>query len=104
MRFRTATPPYHRLATLGAFLLLLLAGCNRGGGKPRALQFWHTRTLTQEKALKAIVDEFNATSGGPPIVPVYMGDYPDVRTKVIAGIAAHRLPLLSVCYESHVQA
>jgi multiple sugar transport system substrate-binding protein len=94
--------------------LLFLAGCNgkpEGGGNPggtrgggESLEFWHTRTGAQQKELQAIVDQFNQSSGGRPIVPVYVRDYPDVRTKVLGGIQAKKLPLLAVCYETHVQA
>ncbi len=92
-------------------LLLLLAGCgggsstSSGGASPQGtrLEFWHTRTRHQEAVLKQIIEEFNAKSGGPPIVPVYVPDYQDVRVKVLAGIPAKRLPLLAVCYENQVQ-
>jgi ABC-type glycerol-3-phosphate transport system substrate-binding protein len=90
---------------LAAGLALVAAGCGGGGAPPaEKLEFWHTRTGGQQKALEAIVADFNRTSGGRPIVPVYVQDYPQVRTKVMAGIDAKRLPLLSVCYETHVQA
>lgn len=91
------------LAALAA-ALLQATGCGSHASSARKLEFWHTRAGNQQKALEAIVKEFNDQSGGPPIVPVYVGgNYRDVRTKVMAGIAAHRLPLLSVCYESQVQ-
>lgn len=95
--------PCRLLVLFGTLAMVLTAGCHSGGAKPAALRFWHTRTLAQEQELKAIVAEFNRTSGGPPIVPEYAGDYPDVRTKALAAIASHRLPLLAVCYENQVQ-
>jgi multiple sugar transport system substrate-binding protein len=90
----------------GMVVLVLAAGCGENrSAEPGAtgLEFWHTRTGAMADSLKAIVDAFNRGSGGPPIVPVYVRGYPDVRTKVMAGIQARRLPLLSVCYESQVQ-
>jgi ABC-type glycerol-3-phosphate transport system substrate-binding protein len=82
-----------------ALVLALQPGC----GHKEQLEFWHTRTGAQQVVLQDLVREFNRTSGGKPIVPVYVRDYQDVRTKVLNGIRTHRLPLLAVCYESQVQ-
>ena len=73
------SPPTRCAALLAAIFLLLAAGCQRGSPKAAPLRFWHSRTPPQEDELKAIVAEFNRTSGGPPIVPEYAGDYPQVR-------------------------
>src|SRR5262245_7291666 len=103
------TPPFTRPAStrsllLLALLTLALAGCNSGsgggtatggggntgGGAAAGLEFWHTRSGAQQEALQKIVSEFNAQSGGPPIVPVYVRNYSDVRQKVMGAIQAHR--------------
>jgi len=103
--------------------MMLLAGCGKPtpppagdapppGGEaksapsdPNALRFWHTQTRDNEKALVAIVDEFNKQPGVTKVVATYIGNYDQLFEKVRAGLHAQDAsarPDLAVAYESMV--
>jgi ABC-type glycerol-3-phosphate transport system substrate-binding protein len=72
----------------------------------KVLRFWHTQTQDNEKALKQIVDDFNAQAGHPFQVEAnYIGSYEQLYEKLKAAAAAHDptvLPDLAVAYESMI--
>ena len=100
--------------------LIALVGCNpskpsadtKGGAaatKSSALQLWHTQTQDNEKALKEIVDAYNAQPGVTPVEATYIGNYDQIFEKVRAGLqgasagaTAGTLPDFAVAYESMV--
>lgn len=97
------------------FTPLLLAGCL--SGTPRTgntaqgtgasagkttLQFWHTRRGSQEKALKAICEEFERQNPGVELEPRYQGNYGELNKKIRASAQAKSLPALTVAYEDQV--
>jgi multiple sugar transport system substrate-binding protein len=104
-----------RALVLAGLLVLVLAaaGCparqdgataSSGGttGEPMALDFWHTRTQSEAKALEAIVADFNTANPDVKITPRYQGNYTQLFQKVTASIQTHQLPALAVAYESFV--
>jgi multiple sugar transport system substrate-binding protein len=67
-----------------------------------ALDFWHTRRQSDQKALEAIVADFNTANPDVTITPQYQGDYPDLFRKVTASIQTQQIPSLAVAYESMI--
>jgi ABC-type glycerol-3-phosphate transport system substrate-binding protein len=64
------------------------------------LQFWHAQSQTQEKALKALVDKFNAQHPDIKVTATFQGNYTDLFKKNTAAIAAGSPPDLSVAYQN----
>lgn len=106
-----------RLAFLGMIGLLagLVAGCparqsgttatGASGGTAASagtLEFWHTRTREDAKALEGIVAEFNQANPDAQIKAQYQGTYPQLFQKVTASIQTGQLPTLAVAYESMI--
>jgi ABC-type glycerol-3-phosphate transport system substrate-binding protein len=100
-------------------LALACTGCRSGGnqaaqgnggtaaegtssGGVLALDFWHTRRQSDQKALEAIVADFNQANPDVKITAQYQGDYPDLFRKVTASIQTKQLPALAVAYESMI--
>lgn len=94
---------------------LLLAGCLSGAPRSTAttagtggsagqvaLQFWHTRRNSQEKALQAICTEFEQQNPRITVAPRYQGNYGDLSKKIRAATQAGSLPALAVAYEDQV--
>lgn len=96
--------------TAALLCVLAAAGCARqptpaGGGArsgPLQLDFWHTRTQSDAKALEAIVAEFNQQNPDVTIMPQYQGNYTDLFRKIAASIQTKQLPVLAVAYESMI--
>lgn len=96
----------------------LLAGCRHApstpntsaqnqtpdsAGTPVQIQFWHTQTARNAKALEALVSRFNAAHQGQiRVQPLYQGTYPQLYQKTMAAIVAKRPPEVAVGYESMV--
>jgi multiple sugar transport system substrate-binding protein len=98
-------------------LLVMAAGCSKhpegetaaggssGGaaaGGSVALDFWHTRTKSEAKALEGIAADFNAANPDVKITPQYQGNYTQLFRKVTASIQTHQLPALAVAFESMI--
>jgi ABC-type glycerol-3-phosphate transport system substrate-binding protein len=64
------------------------------------VQFWHAQSQTQEKALNALVEKFNATHPDIKVVATFQGNYSDLFKKNTAAIAAGSPPDLSVAYQN----
>jgi multiple sugar transport system substrate-binding protein len=106
-----------RALVLAGLLVLILAaagcparqegatGTSSGGsaaGGTMALDFWHTRTQSDAKALEGIVADFNTANPDVKITPRYQGNYTQLFQKVSASIQTHQLPALAVAYESFI--
>lgn len=68
------------------------------------LEFWHTKTGSQEELLNEIVAEFNATNeDGIVVVPTSIeGSYDQIFKETVAGLAVGEVPDLVVAYPSMV--
>jgi ABC-type glycerol-3-phosphate transport system substrate-binding protein len=104
-----------RLKLLAAVGILAgtLAGCparqggttgatSASGSATGALEFWHTRTQDDAKALEAIVADFNQANPDAEVKAQYQGTYPQLFQKVTASIQTQQLPTLAVAYESMI--
>lgn len=101
-----------RASGVAALLLAAAFGAGCGekstepGGIPASsrirVEFWHTRRGDQEKCLQSICEEYERSTPGIDIEPVYQGSYGDLNKKTRAAIQAKSLPALSVAYEDHV--
>lgn len=75
------------------------------GTDTKALRFWHTQTQENEKALKAIVADYNQQPGVTPVQADYIGNYDALYEKIRAAAASRApgvLPDLAVAYESMI--
>ena len=81
-----------------------VAGCRKQGPQQQsnAIEFWHTRRGEQQKTLDEIVAQFNQQHPGPPITPIFQGNYDQIQNKVDAQARSKRLPALTVAYENYV--
>lgn len=66
------------------------------------IQFWHAQSQTQEAALKAIVDKFNASHPGIKVTPTYQGTYSDIFKKITAAVAAGSPPDVAIGYQNDI--
>ncbi len=72
------------------------------GGKTIELQFWHGQSQTQEKALNALIDKFNASHPGIKVTGTFQGNYTDLYKKVTAAIAGGGAPDLAIGYQNDI--
>jgi ABC-type glycerol-3-phosphate transport system substrate-binding protein len=92
--------------------LVPLASCQKGGdigsvklGEEKIeLEFWHTKTGSQQELLNLIVSEFNATNEyniqvNPTLIE---GSYDQIFKETVAGLAVGEVPDLVVAYPSMV--
>ena len=72
--------------------------------EPVELEFWHTKTGSEEELLNEIVAEFNATNEyGITVVPTSIeGSYDQIFKDTVAGLAVGEVPDLVVAYPSMV--
>jgi ABC-type glycerol-3-phosphate transport system substrate-binding protein len=70
--------------------------------KPVEIQFWHAQSQTQETALKALVDKFNASHPNIKVTATYQGTYTDIFKKVTAALAAGSPPDLAIGYQNDI--
>jgi peptide/nickel transport system substrate-binding protein len=72
--------------------------------EPVELQFWHTKTRSQEELLNEIVADFNASNEwGITVVPTSIeGSYDQIFKDTVAGLAVGEVPDLVVAYPSMV--
>ncbi len=72
--------------------------------EPVELEFWHTKTGSQEELLNGIVADFNATNEyGITVVPTSIeGSYDQIFKDTVAGLAVGEIPDLVVAYPSMV--
>ncbi len=94
-----------------ALTLVPLASCQKGdigsvklGQEKIELEFWHTKTGSQEELLNLIVAEFNATNEyniqvNPTLIE---GSYDQIFKETVAGLAVGEVPDLVVAYPSMV--
>ena len=68
--------------------------------KPVEIQFWHAQSQTQEKAINALVEKFNAAHPDIKVAATFQGNYSDLFKKNTAAIAAGSPPDLSVAYQN----
>jgi len=91
--------------------LVPLASCQEGnigsvklGQEKIELEFWHTKTGSQEELLNSIVAEFNATNEyNIQVNPMLIeGSYDQIFKETVAGLAVGEVPDLVVAYPSMV--
>jgi len=70
--------------------------------QPVEIQFWHAQSQTQEKAINALVEKFNATHPDIKVAATFQGSYTDLFKKNTAAIAAGSTPDLSVGYQNEI--
>ncbi len=122
-----------RVVVLGLVLVLAAAACDGGGDdagdgtgadtgeasgvdpaecgleefdaaeKPVEITFWHQQTDSNEEALVALTDEFNASQIDVVVELVQFPEYEDVFTKWRAGLEGEELPTVAVLEETAVQ-
>jgi len=78
--------------------LFLIAGC-RPSPEP-GVSFWHAMGGPLGDALDRIVQQFNESSPGEPILSVRMGNYGTLSQKIMGAVAAHTPPVMGQVYES----
>lgn len=101
-------------------LLLFAAGCRESAppangtgpangtavsqGKAGAvsIEFWHTQTKANAKALDALVEQFNKSHPDVQVRALFQGSYDALDQKTKAAIVAKRPPDMAVAYESMV--
>jgi multiple sugar transport system substrate-binding protein/sn-glycerol 3-phosphate transport system substrate-binding protein len=93
-------------------MALSFAGCQKAEspgdvkftGETVELDFWHTKTGSQEELLNVIVSEFNATNEyGIKVNPTSIeGSYDQIFKETVAGLAVGDVPDLVVAYPSMV--
>ncbi len=71
-------------------------------GKTVEIQFWHGQSQTQEKALNALIDKFNASHPGIKVTGTFQGQYTDLYKKVTAAVAAGSPPDIAVGYQNDI--
>ncbi len=107
-----------RVVVVAVFVLsvAVLAGCRRpappanvaqgtpsGGAGTVEIQFWHTQTGANAKALDTLVSRFNAEhTGRIRVAALLQGGYTQLDQKTKAAITAKRPPETAVAYESMV--
>ncbi len=66
-------------------------------------EFWHGFTAaSQQNVLNALAAEFNKTVQGACVLPVAQGNYTDLSTKLKAGFAAGKVPVLAQAFENNI--
>lgn len=96
-----------------AIVVLPLAGCPAGksdiskvklGDEVVELEFWHTKTGSQEELLNLIVADFNASNEyNIKVNPMTIeGSYDQIFKETVAGLAVGEVPDLVVAYPSMV--
>jgi ABC-type glycerol-3-phosphate transport system substrate-binding protein len=100
------------MAAVAIVALMPLASCQKGGeigsvtlGEEKIeLEFWHTKTGSQQELLDLIVAEFNATNEYNILVnPMSIeGSYDQIFKETVAGLAVGEVPDLVVAYPSMV--
>ncbi|MBN1642371.1 MAG: extracellular solute-binding protein [Anaerolineae bacterium] len=93
-------------------MVIPLAGCPKKddigaiklGDETVELEFWHTKTGSQEELLNLIVADFNATNEyGIKVNPTSIeGSYDQIFKETVAGLAVGEVPDLVVAYPSMV--
>jgi multiple sugar transport system substrate-binding protein len=71
-------------------------------GAPVEIQFWHGQSGTQEKALAALIDKFQALYPNIKVKATFQGTYSDLYKKNAAAIAAGSPPDLTIGYQNDV--
>jgi len=66
------------------------------------IAFWHGQSTTQQKALNALVDEFNASQSGIHVTATFQGTYTDLYKKATSAIAAGTPPEMAIAYQNDV--
>jgi ABC-type glycerol-3-phosphate transport system substrate-binding protein len=72
--------------------------------EPITLEFWHTKTRSQQELLDEIVADFNnSNEWGITVVPTSIeGSYDQIFKETVAGLAVGEVPDLVVAYPSMV--
>ena len=99
------------VVAVAVFMILPLASCQKNqigsvklGQDKIELEFWHTKTGSQEELLNLIVAEFNATNQyNIQVNPTSIeGSYDQIFKETVAGLAVGEVPDLVVAYPSMV--
>lgn len=110
-RTRSLMKPYRTSTTL--FLLLALAtvaGCGSvpggaggaaaGSASPTPVVFWHSMAGELSRALRILVDRFNALHPATPVELVYQGGYDLLQQKIRTSVVAGHPPVMAQMYEA----
>jgi len=87
-----------KLFIVSIFLLLLFLSCQNNSSKKTEITFWHVMGGPTGDALKEIIDSFNLYNPEYRIVPISVGTYEALSTKLMASMS--NPPVLSQVYES----
>ncbi len=71
-------------------------------GSTVEIQFWHGQSGTQEKALAALIDKFQAQYPNIKVKATFQGNYTDLYKKNAAAVAAGSPPDLTIGYQNDV--
>ena len=92
-----------------AVLAVVAAGCRKSESGPAStgqgleVEFWHTQTADNAKALEDLVARYNEENEGRVRVRLlFQGNYDQLYQKTMAAISAGRPPDMAVAYESMV--
>ena len=102
-----------------AVLALALSGCGGGegteggggaGAEPQAtaagpvsIDFWHSESASNEAALQALVDRFNASQDQVRVRALYQGNVHDLVLKLLTSLPSGSVPALVELVEANVQ-
>ncbi len=84
-----------------AFLIVILLGLSScTGGKTNGIPFWNAMGGPLGDALRKIINDFNSSHPGEPVVYVNLGSYSTLSQKIMGAVAANKPPVLAQVYES----
>ena len=81
-----------------AVIIFSVVACTSGNQK--GVPFWNAMGGPLGDALRKIINDYNSSSPGEPIVYVNLGSYSTLSQKIMGAVAANKPPVLAQVYES----
>ncbi|MBI3893858.1 MAG: extracellular solute-binding protein, partial [Candidatus Wallbacteria bacterium] len=75
-------------------------GQGAGGKTVEPIVFWHSMAGDLGKAMRTIIDKFNALHPATPIEAVYQGGYDLLQQKIRTSVVAGQPPVMAQMYEA----